>query len=471
MSEVLGLNHAHKAWTTLEAFFSHRSKTRELQLKDEFQLMHRGSKFVSDFSRLFKGICHQLADIGHPIDDLDKVHWFLRVLGPDYKIFSTTMLSQLLLPSFADIVPKALSHEIFERSLSQQSTTLAFYAQQNCFTRSKTPRKGSQNSANLAEAFAARSILDSNNSDWYPDSSATSHMTHDPEGVDVPVVYSGNERVMVGNGQSLPISHIGSVSTLIPKSSLLLSNVLVVPGIKKNLISISQLTKDNNYCVTFSPSGFTIQVWVTRVVLGVGKCENGLDGLGESFPRTSPTVSPVPPPSLPTLPVSIPTTSTNTHSMVTRGKAGLACSQRASGVAKFPEWHCHHGLQLHHTSSHELLAYSDADWAGCLDTHRFTTGYVIFLGVNLVSWCSKKHSTISRSNVEAEYRSLAVATAEVAWIIQLLRDLRLQMSSPLKILCNNKSAILMAVNPFTQTRSKHIAIDYHFVHELLPVVL
>ncbi|KAJ0020179.1 hypothetical protein Pint_32711 [Pistacia integerrima] len=129
MSEVLGLSHAHEAWTTLEASFSHRSKTRELQLKDELQLMQRGSKSVAEFSRLFKGICDQLAAIGRPIDDLDKVHWFLRALGPDYKIFSTTMLSQLPLPSFVDIVPKALSHEIFVRLVSQQSATLTFYAQ------------------------------------------------------------------------------------------------------------------------------------------------------------------------------------------------------------------------------------------------------------------------------------------------------------------------------------------------------
>jgi hypothetical protein len=51
---------------------------------------------------------------------------------------------------------------------------------------------------------------------------------------------------MVGNGQSLFISHTGSISTLVPNNSLLLSNVLVVPGITKKLISISQLTKDKN---------------------------------------------------------------------------------------------------------------------------------------------------------------------------------------------------------------------------------
>ena len=81
---------------------------------------------------------------------------------------------------------------------------------------------------------------------------------------------------MVGNGQSFSISHTGSLSTLVPQSSLFLSNVLVVPGIKKKLISISQLTKDNNCCVIFSPFGFTIQDRVTRVVLGVDRCENGL---------------------------------------------------------------------------------------------------------------------------------------------------------------------------------------------------
>jgi len=64
MSQVFGLKHAHEAWTTLEAFFSHRFKTRELQLKDELQLMQRGSKSVAEFSRLFNGLCDQLATIG-----------------------------------------------------------------------------------------------------------------------------------------------------------------------------------------------------------------------------------------------------------------------------------------------------------------------------------------------------------------------------------------------------------------------
>lgn len=58
-------------------------------------------------------------------------------------------------------------------------------------------------------------------------------MTNNSNNLDVPAAYTGNKRVMVGNGQSLPILNTSFVSNLAPQSSLLLSNVLVVPGIKK----------------------------------------------------------------------------------------------------------------------------------------------------------------------------------------------------------------------------------------------
>jgi hypothetical protein len=50
----------------------------------------------------------------------------------------------------------------------------------------------------------------------------------------------------------------------------------------------------------------------------------------------------------------------------------------------------HFGLQLYTASSPHLIAYSDADWAGCPDTRKFTSGFCVFLGNNLVSWSSKR---------------------------------------------------------------------------------
>lgn len=45
----------------------------------------------------------------------------------------------------------------------------------------------------------------------------------------------------------------------------------------------------------------------------------------------------------------------------------------------------HHGLQLHRTSPTTLTAYTNADWVGCPDTRRSTSGYSVFLGDNLIS--------------------------------------------------------------------------------------
>lgn len=74
------------------------------------------------------------------------------------------------------------------------------------------------------------------------------------------------------------------------------------------------------------------------------------------------------------------------------------------------------GLFITASPSTELKAYSDADWAGCPDTRRLTSGYCVFLGDLLVSWSSKRQPTVSRSSAEAEYRAVANATAECCWL-------------------------------------------------------
>ena len=64
----------------------------------------------------------------------------------------------------------------------------------------------------------------------------------------------------------------------------------------------------------------------------------------------------------------------------------------------------HHGLFLHRQSPLILHGLFDSDWVGNRDDRTSTTTFVLYLGKNPISWCSKKQHTVARSSTEAEYR-------------------------------------------------------------------
>ncbi|GKC76497.1 ribonuclease H-like domain-containing protein [Tanacetum coccineum] len=105
-----------------------------------------------------------------------------------------------------------------------------------------------------------------------------------------------------------------------------------------------------------------------------------------------------------------------------------------------------HGLQLHVSSTAQLTAYIDADWAGCPVTRRSTSGYCVFLGDNLLSWSAKRHVTLSRSSAEAEYRGVANVVAETAWLRNLLLELHAPLSTAIIVYCDNVSAVIAVIN-------------------------
>ncbi|GKD24419.1 ribonuclease H-like domain-containing protein [Tanacetum coccineum] len=126
-----------------------------------------------------------------------------------------------------------------------------------------------------------------------------------------------------------------------------------------------------------------------------------------------------------------------------------------------------YGLQLFFSSTTDLVAYSDADWAGCPTTHRSTSGYCVFLSNNLLSWSYKRQPTLSRSSAEAEYRGVANSVAETCWLRNLLRELHTPLSSITLVYCDNVSAVYLSCNPVHHQRTKHIEIDIHFIRDLV----
>jgi hypothetical protein len=112
-----------------------------------------------------------------------------------------------------------------------------------------------------------------------------------------------------------------------------------------------------------------------------------------------------------------------------------------------------------------LVAYSDADWAGCSDTRRSITGWCMFLGNSLVSWKSKKQDQVSKSSTESEYRAMSSTCSEIIWLRGLLGELRFSQVEPTSLHANNTSAIQIAANPVFHEHTKHIEVDCHSIRE------
>lgn len=124
--------------------------------------------------------------------------------------------------------------------------------------------------------------------------------------------------------------------------------------------------------------------------------------------------------------------------------------------------------ELHYHKSEKglkLEGYSDADWASDKDDRRSTTGYCFSLTENgpVISWKSRKQSTVALSTCEAEYMALAAATQESMYLVQLLRGVDSREHVPVKIYEDNQGAIALSKNPVCTQRSKHIDIKFHFV--------
>jgi histone deacetylase 1/2 len=112
---------------------------------------------------------------------------------------------------------------------------------------------------------------------WYSDTGATDHVTSNLNRLSFRERYNGNDTVQIGNGAGLHIAHIdqSSINTS-ADNSLALRNVLHVPHISKNLVSIHRLTKDNDVSVEFFPSSFLVKDLATRRRLLRGTCRGGL---------------------------------------------------------------------------------------------------------------------------------------------------------------------------------------------------
>ncbi|XP_074375276.1 secreted RxLR effector protein 161-like [Apium graveolens] len=115
----------------------------------------------------------------------------------------------------------------------------------------------------------------------------------------------------------------------------------------------------------------------------------------------------------------------------------------------------------------EIIRYSDSDFGGCKDERKSTSGYVYLLAGGAISWRSAKQTLIASSTMAAEYIACFVASNQALWLRNFVTGLRILdgVERPLKIFCDNKSAVEYSNNNRSTTDAKHIDIKFLVVKE------
>ena len=127
----------------------------------------------------------------------------------------------------------------------------------------------------------------------------------------------------------------------------------------------------------------------------------------------------------------------------------------------------HYMLTYRRSDQLEIVGYSDSDFAGCQDSRRSTSGYIYLLAGGAISWRSAKQTLIASSTMAAEFIACYEASNHGMWLRNFVTGLRILegIERPLKLFCDNKSAVMYSNNNRSSSKSKHIDIKFLVVKE------
>ncbi|XP_010493723.1 PREDICTED: uncharacterized protein LOC104774223 [Camelina sativa] len=367
-------------------------------------------------------------------------------------------------------------------------------------------------------AMAAMKVTDHSmpsGQEWYPDTGATAHITNSPAQLQNSQVYKGDDAVMVGNGDFLPITHIGSIAipTLqefgficsYPDPSLFVylrgnDTMLLLLYVDDMLLTGNNSKLMDQLLVSLSSIFRMKDLGPLHYFLGIQALfhDGGLFLNQEKYATDllvtagMADCAPMPTP-LPLQPGKIAGQSklfsNPTYFRSLAGKlqyltltrpdiqfaVNFVCQKMHSPseddffllkrILRYVKGTVRLGINLSNTTDSTLRVYSDSGWSGCKDTSRSTGGFCTFLGANIISWSSKRHPTVSHSSTESEYRTLSLASREIMWLNNLLRETGVAQPVTPKMYCDNLSVVHLTVNPALHSKMKHFARDFHHVRE------
>lgn len=133
-------------------------------------------------------------------------------------------------------------------------------------------------------------------------------------------------------------------------------------------------------------------------------------------------------------------------------------------ILKYIKGTINFGIRFRSNATLNLNCFSDADYAGDIDTRKSTSGFVFMFGSGSISWGSNRQKCVALSSTESEYIAGSEAVKELVWLKRLTDDLDVNVGNPV-LYMDNQGAIKLTKNPEFHKRTKHVEVRYHFMRE------
>ena len=332
LAYVVRCTTSREVWLTLERMLTTHSRARTMNIHYQLSTLKKGDSSIVDYFLKFTGLVDTLAAIDQPLKQEEQISFLLTGLGFEYESFVTTVQMRTDLISIESLYGHLLSHELC-LAQAQPKVDLnlvgAHFASRGGSSRGGRggrhsnnpqsgrpssgqrtyrgrgrgrgpPTNGSRPTCQICGKFGhvalhcyqrfdnsyssdtnMQALLatpqSSTDDNWYTDSGATHHITADLANLNVRAdEYQGQEQIRVGNGKSIPIEHVGTTQLLSPTSSFQLNDVLHVPQISQNLLSIQKFTTNTNTFVELHLKFFNVKDQATGRTMLHGPSRNGL---------------------------------------------------------------------------------------------------------------------------------------------------------------------------------------------------
>lgn len=331
-------------WNSLHTIFSHKSKSRILNLKEQLQHAKQGSQSITEYLYSLKTVADTLTGIGKKVDDEDFTLFTINGLNPEFKDIANLIRNSEDEIKFDTLLSRLKNHEEhLHRASTSPTVVTANYAKtgntaadlwKSASARPPAPpstafsphppatpvgpyfysltstnsypqpniwapagpvmgynnhpkpaqqaRQAQQNHSNgdgkwgkkkkyvrcqycsekghyalqcpkLPTAAPAANVGTTGQQDWLLDSGASNHVTNNLQNLTGATDYAGTDSLVIGNGNGLRITHVGTTSITNKTASLNLPQTLYVPTVNNNLLSVAKLCKDNNVLIEFHP--------------------------------------------------------------------------------------------------------------------------------------------------------------------------------------------------------------------------